>query len=453
MKPAAHSLALPLPDLHGLAHLEPWLLLDASAGPQSVSGLLALGVRRSLTIPTPAPDAFERIEAFIGAGQGRCFGWIGYDQLRADPMLALPEQGAVHVALPTAHWVEAEGVLSFTGTGGTAQLAWLRSPGDAEWAALAERAVRAPVTVPEAESGAPPNEVESSLGRQAHAAAFDRVQQHILRGDIYELNLCRELKGQLPDGFDPVAAFGALVSRTAAPYSALLPFGSVHVLSASPECFLERRGNKLISRPIKGTAPRQQDPVLDRAAAEHLRLDRKERAENLMITDLVRNDLSRIAAPATVEVEELCGIHSFRNVHQMISTVSCTTRKGVRWAEILAATFPMGSMTGAPKLRAVEITAAVEPVLRGVYSGTIGWADPDGADGVGDFHLNVVIRTLIADRAAGTWSTHVGGAITALAQADAEWEETRLKAQAMLEVMDTPLPVSPLATPDPHDRA
>ena len=154
-----------------------------------------------------------------------------------------------------------------------------------------------------------------------------------------------------------------------------------------------------------------------------------------MITDLVRNDLSRVACPDSVQVEELCGIHSFRNVHQMISTVSCRVRPDADWSDIMKATFPMGSMTGAPKLRAMEITAETETVRRGLYSGTLGWADPDGMGDVGDFHLNVVIRTAVVDAGAGTWSAHVGGALTALAQPDAEWEETRLKAKAILEVL------------------
>ena len=174
----------------------------------------------------------------------------------------------------------------------------------------------------------------------------------------------------------------------------------------------------------------------DAAITEALRTDPKERAENVMITDLVRNDLSQVARPATVEVEELCGIQSFRNVHQMVSTVSCTVREDRGFADILAAAFPMGSMTGAPKIRAMEITAEVEPVRRGLYSGAIGWADPDGRGGVGDFDLNVVIRTALADRTSGRWSVHVGGAITALAGAEAEWEETRLKARAVLDALD-----------------
>ncbi len=395
---------------------------------------MAVGVKRSLTLDAPEPNAFDRIADFVGAGKGRCFGWVGYDQLRADPMLDLPLQDPVHVPLPVVHWIEAKGVLAFSGSGPTADFEWFTRPEDPDLATAMEAAVCQPVSLETRNLGAA-NSVDSSLNAGAYREAFDKVHAHILRGDIYELNLCRELHGKLPHGFSADAAFGDLVARTLAPYSAHIPFGPVHILSASPECFLERQGDRLISRPIKGTAPRHPDPVADAEAAERLRTDTKERAENVMITDLVRNDLSRVAAPATVEVEELCGIHSFRNVHQMVSTVSCEVRPGVCFSEILQATFPMGSMTGAPKLRAVEITADVEPVMRGLYSGTLGWADPDGKGDVGDFHLNVVIRTAVADTDTGRWSVHVGGAITALAQPTAEWDETKLKAKAVLEVL------------------
>jgi len=449
VNPAAQHSHWALPDLSGLKAHAPWLLVDASKAPGDVSGYLAAGVKRSLTLDRPEPDAFGQVEAFVGAGKGRCFGWLGYDQLRADTMLDLPPQAPVHVELPVVHWIEAEGVLAFSGSGPSAKLQWLTRPSETGLVALMESAVHQPV----APSGQPQGEgsaVESSLCADAYRTAFDKVHAHILRGDVYEMNLCRELRGSLPQGFSGDAAFGALVGRTLAPYSAHISFGSVDILSASPECFLERQGDRLVSRPIKGTAPRHQDPAADAAAAERLRTDIKERAENVMITDLVRNDLSRVAAPASVEVDELCGIHSFRNVHQMVSTVSCVVRPGARFSDILHATFPMGSMTGAPKLRAMEITADTEPVMRGLYSGTLGWADPDGNGDVGDFHLNVVIRTAVADTRAGRWSAHVGGAITALAKPAAEWEETRLKAQAILDVLGGTEALARQKTPNPQ---
>ena len=428
--------SLSLPNLTSLAADRPWLLLDAAEGENGLHGFLIAGVRRTLDLPSADPTAYDRIAEFVGSGKGRCFGWIGYDQLRAHPLLDLPDQPQAAVRLPVIHWVEPAGILAFRGTGPAAQLDWLVQP-NAELAGRMERALCSRNGEPEASpSNADAVLGQSGLDAEQYRQAFERVHAHILRGDIYELNLCREIHGPLPDGWCPDRAFQRLTAKTSAPLSARLHWNEVDILCASPERFLRREGDRLISQPIKGTAPRDADAVRDAAIAEALRTDPKERAENVMITDLVRNDLSQVARPATVEVEELCGIHSFRNVHQMVSTVSCTVREGRGFADILAAAFPMGSMTGAPKIRAMEITAEVEPVRRGLYSGAIGWADPDGRGGVGDFDLNVVIRTALADRTSGRWSVHVGGAITALARAEAEWEETRLKARAVLDALD-----------------
>lgn len=427
---------LSLPDLSGLANDRPWLLLDAAAGSDRVHGFLIAGVRRALDIAEADPAAFDRIAGFVGAASGRCFGWIGYDQLRAHPLLDLPDQPEVAVPLPVAHWVEPQGALAFHGCGPEATVDWLVRPEPA-LAQRMENAVREgrrPLEDAEPHSTIP-DAGTSGLNRGHYRDAFDRVHAHILRGDVYELNLCREIHGALPGGWCPEVAFNRLTLKTSAPFSARLHWNGVDILCASPERFLRREGDRLISQPIKGTAPRDPDPNRDAALAEALRADPKERAENVMITDLVRNDLSQVARPASVEVEELCGIHSFRNVHQMISTVTCTVREDQGFADILRAAFPMGSMTGAPKIRAMEITAEVEPVRRGLYSGAIGWADPDGKDGVGDFDLNVVIRTALANRDTRRWSVHVGGAITALAESDAEWQETRLKARAVLEAL------------------
>lgn len=428
--------ALSLPNLTGLANDRPWLLVDAAGEEGGLHGFLIAGVRRSLDLPSADPVAYPRIAEFVAAGEGRCFGWIGYDQLRAHPLLDLPDQPEAAVRLPVVHWVEPAGVLAFQGSGAAARLDWLVKP-DAELAGRMEQALRTEngeaLVLPTGERSVLG---QSGLDAEHYRQAFERVHAHILRGDIYELNLCREIHGALPKGWCPDRAFQRLIAKTSAPFSARLHRNGVDILCASPERFLRREGDRLISQPIKGTAPRDAEPVRDAAIAEALRTDPKERAENVMITDLVRNDLSQVARPATVKVEELCGIQSFRNVHQMVSTVSCTVREDRGFADILAAAFPMGSMTGAPKIRAMEITAEVEPVRRGLYSGAIGWADPDGRGGVGDFDLNVVIRTALADRTSGRWSVHVGGAITALAGAEAEWEETRLKARAVLDALD-----------------
>ena len=319
--------ALSLPDLTGLAKDRPWLLVDAAGEEGGLHGFLIAGVRRSLDLPSADPEAYPRIAEFVAAGEGRCFGWIGYDQLRAHPLLDLPDQPEAAVRLPVVHWVEPAGVLAFQGTGAAARLDWLVKP-DAELAGRMEQALRTEngeaLVLPTGERSVLG---QSGLDAEHYRQAFERVHAHILRGDIYELNLCREIHGALPKGWCPDRAFQRLTAKTSAPFSARLHWNGVDILCASPERFLRREGDRLISQPIKGTAPRDADPVRDAAIAEALRTDPKERAENVMITDLVRNDLSQVARPATVEVEELCGIHSFRNVHQMVSTVSCTVRE------------------------------------------------------------------------------------------------------------------------------
>lgn len=428
-------LPLPLPDLTGLSDQHPWLFLDATGGTLGLHGFLVVGAKRTLNIPSADPDAYRQIAAFVGAASGRCFGWIGYDQTRAHPLLDLPDQGNVAVALPAVHWTEPEGVLAFERTAEETHLEWLVRPGST----LSNRMEAAFHSTAPEEDDAPQQQPmvsgSSSLARTAYGEAFSKVHAHILRGDIYELNLCREIRGVLSEGWCPNAAFQRMTRQTSAPFSALLQWNGVDILCASPERFLRREGDRLISQPIKGTAPRHPDSERDAAIAKALQSDQKERAENIMIADLVRNDLSQVARPSTVEVEELCGIHSFKNVHQMVSTVTCSVREDKGFADIMQAAFPMGSMTGAPKIRAMEIAAEVEPVRRGLYSGAIGWAEPDGSGGAGDFDFNVVIRTALADRHSKRWSVHVGGAITALAREQAEWDETRLKAKAVLDAL------------------
>jgi para-aminobenzoate synthetase component 1 len=210
----------------------------------------------------------------------------------------------------------------------------------------------------------------------------------------------------------------------------LVKAGEYHVLCGSPELFLRKRGKSLTSSPIKGTIRRGTTPEEDDALAHQLQNDPKERGENVMICDLVRNDLSRVAAPGTVSVPELFGIHRFRSVHQMISTVHCELQENKTVEDILRATFPMGSMTGAPKIRAMQIIDELEASQRGVYSGSIGFFRPNG-----DFDLNVVIRSLIYNESKPLISMHVGGAITALSEPQREYEECLLKAQAMLKTL------------------
>jgi para-aminobenzoate synthetase component 1 len=209
-----------------------------------------------------------------------------------------------------------------------------------------------------------------------------------------------------------------------------LTFNEFSIFCGSPERYLNKAGSTLKSQPIKGTARRLANPEEDEKIKEELRASEKERAENVMIVDLVRNDLTKCALPGTVKVDELCGIYSFEQVHQMISTVSCQLAEGTTLSHILRSSFPMGSMTGAPKIRAMQLIESFEQTRRGVYSGSVGYIAPNG-----DFDLILIIRTMLYDADQKYLSFQVGSAITHQAIPEIEYDECLLKAKAILQVL------------------
>jgi len=255
------------------------------------------------------------------------------------------------------------------------------------------------------------------------------LQQHILRGDIYEVNYCMEWFAENAQVV-PYQIFHSLNTIARTPFAAYLSMENLHLMCASPERFLSRKGTHVYSQPIKGTAARHTDEILDKANAQHLKNDPKERAENIMITDLVRNDLSRIANKGSVSVTEQCAVYPFSQVHQMISTVVASCSENTHALDVIDACFPMGSMTGAPKQRAMELINKYEFSQRGLYSGAVGYFAPNG-----DFDFNVVIRSLIYDAEQQYLSTHVGSALTAAAHIAQEYEECQLKVDAIKRVL------------------
>jgi len=226
---------------------------------------------------------------------------------------------------------------------------------------------------------------------------------------------------------NPEQTWKRMYAKTQAPFSAFASYGPFHVLCTSPERYLKRSGNRVISQPIKGTIRRGANTEEDEHLKQLLSASKKERAENVMIVDLVRNDLSRCAERNSVEVEELFGVHTFKTVHHLISTIRCDVPSETSLVDLLRASFPMGSMTGAPKVSAMQLIAKHEITERGVYSGSIGYIEPGG-----DFDFNVVIRSVQYDASSQQVSCHVGGAITALCNAEDEYNECLLKAEAVL---------------------
>ncbi len=269
---------------------------------------------------------------------------------------------------------------------------------------------------------------KSRISKDEYVKKVIDIKEQIQLGNIYELNFCQEFYAENVDIPYEIDTYFKLNTITQAPYSSYFKFGEFDIFCGSPERFLKKEGNKLISQPIKGTAPRGGSEAEDVILKSNLANDPKERAENIMIVDLVRNDLSRVAAVNSVHVDELCKIYSFETVHQMISSISCELKENVNFTDILKATFPMGSMTGAPKLRAMELIEEFESFKRGIYSGSIGYIKPNG-----DFDFNVVIRTLLYNQKERYLSCSVGGAITIQSDPEKEYQECLVKVKRIMD--------------------
>ena len=256
------------------------------------------------------------------------------------------------------------------------------------------------------------------------------IKKHIQRGDIYELNYCQEFFSEQVM-LSPQHVFLQLNKNSKSPFASFLKLNDLNIMCASPERFIKKSKNQIISQPIKGTRKRGKDLDEDNVLRKELIDSEKEISENVMIVDLVRNDLSITACKASVKVDELCGIYTFKKVHQMISTVSSKVDDKTNFSQILKSVFPMGSMTGVPKLRAMEIIEELEEFKRGIFSGAIGYITPQG-----DFDFNVVIRTILYNSSSKYLSVAVGGAITIKSDADEEYEECLVKVRPIFEVLN-----------------
>ncbi|MCC6279833.1 MAG: anthranilate synthase component I family protein, partial [Saprospiraceae bacterium] len=274
------------------------------------------------------------------------------------------------------------------------------------------------------------NILKPRFDKEEYLETVEKIRSHIMEGDLYEMNLCQEFYAE-KTGLDPVAVFARLNQIGQAPASAFLRWRDRYLMSASPERFLQKRGDRLVSQPIKGTRRRGATMQEDAAIREELATNEKDRAEHIMIVDLVRNDLARHCLPGSVRVDDLFGIHTFETVHQMISTVSGDLRPGTHPIDALRDAFPMGSMTGAPKVIAMELIERYEKTRRGLYSGAVGYFDP--SDG---FDFNVVIRSILYNASSGYVSAQVGGAIVYDSVPEAEYEECLLKLEAMQRALN-----------------
>lgn len=269
-------------------------------------------------------------------------------------------------------------------------------------------------------------QIQQKVSRDEYIDTIQKLQKHILRGDCYEINYCMEFFVEEVT-VDPLSVYHKLSKASPNPFSALYKLGDKWLICASPERFLKKTGDKILSQPIKGTSSRfLKDDSKDKKSREDLFTSEKDRSENVMVVDLVRNDLARVCKEGTVKVDELFGIYSFPQVHQMISTVSGELKNDISFSEIIKATFPMGSMTGAPKRKVMELIDKYERSGRGIFSGAVGYITPES-----DFDFNVVIRSIMYNASEKYLSFMAGSGITFYSDAEKEYEECLLKAEAM----------------------
>jgi para-aminobenzoate synthetase component 1 len=271
--------------------------------------------------------------------------------------------------------------------------------------------------------------IQQRISKENYLEKASKILEHIHRGDIYEANFCMEFFVENAT-INPLEKFQKLNEISKSPLAVYFKNNNHFLLSASPERYLKKDGETLISQPIKGTSKRYSDPIEDENSKNQLALDPKERSENIMVSDLVRNDLSRTAQKGSVKVTELCGIYSFEQVHQMITTITSKIDSQYSAVEVIRTTFPMGSMTGTPKVSVMKIIEELEETKRGLYSGAVGYFTPNG-----DFDFNVVIRSILYNQENKYISFSVGSAITSLSVPENEYEECLLKAKAMREVL------------------
>ncbi|WP_454801841.1 anthranilate synthase component I family protein [Mucilaginibacter phyllosphaerae] len=376
--------------------------------------VIAVGAKAELT--ANAGDAFAQLSAFRDSNPGFITGFFGYDLKNETEHLR--SQNPDHLNFPDLYFFAPEILISITGNeveiigGNEEQILEI-----VESSSLSSGTQKAALNL------------QPRFSRDEYIQAVEKIKNHIVRGDIYVTNFCQEFFADDAE-IDPLSIFSNLNKLSPTPFSAFFKWQGNYMMCASPERFLAKRGSKLISQPIKGTARRDEDEKVDQLLIEELRNHPKELQENVMIVDLVRNDLTHSAKPGTVKTEELYGIQSFKQVHQMVSTVVCQLRDDVSAVDAVKNTFPMGSMTGAPKISAMQLMEQYERSKRGVYSGSIGYFSADG-----DFDFNVVIRTLLYNSSKKYLSFHVGSAITYHANAAQEYEECLLKAKAILEVL------------------
>jgi para-aminobenzoate synthetase component 1 len=397
------------------------VFLDSNAYHQKYSSYDAvLAVDAFTSLQTDYNNAFQDLHQYQSQTKDWLFGYLSYD-LKND-IEELHSNNFDGLTFPDLFFFQPKKL--FLIQGNRVEIEYLRMCNDEIEADFEEITSITPMT-----HYPLPITINQRISKENYLLKVSKMLEHIQRGDIYEANFCMEFFAHT-NQLDPIEVFQKLAVISEAPFAVYFKNAAHYLLSASPERYLRKKGTRVISQPIKGTSKRSADPIADAQFKVDLAQNEKERSENIMIVDLVRNDLSHTATKGSVVVEELCEIYTFKQVHQMISTVVSEVEVTTHPVEIIRTTFPMGSMTGAPKISAMQIIETLEETKRGLYSGAVGYFTPEG-----DFDFNVVIRSILYNAKNEYLSFSVGSAITAQAIAELEYEECLLKAKAMFEVL------------------
>jgi len=381
--------------------------------------LLAAGAIDSLA--TNSHDAFNELKQFSNKHEDWLFGHFGYDL--KNEIEYLFSENADHIKFPDLFFFIPEIVIELSGDKISIGVAGNRH--QAIFARINETIVRGERTGLSKETA-----INSRYSKESYLSTINALKRHILRGDCYEINFCQEFFVEHVI-LEPLAVYTLLNAASPNPFSAFYKINDKFAMCASPERYLKKAGDRILSQPIKGTWKKNlENPVEDDLNKEQFYGNKKERAENVMIVDLVRNDFSKICKEGSVIVNELFGIYTFPNLHHMISSITGELRGDVHWVDIIRATFPMGSMTGAPKKNVMRLIEQYEKTKRGIFSGAIGYVSPER-----DFDFNVVIRTILFNASARYLSFLVGSGITFYSDAENEYDECLLKAAAIKKVL------------------
>ncbi|MCA6423138.1 MAG: anthranilate synthase component I family protein [Flavobacterium sp.] len=407
--------------LHWSQQFREIIFLDSNDYPQKYSSFdSALAVDAFTAIKTDYLNAFDDLKQYQQQTKDWLFGYLSYDLKNDTEKLHSNNFDGLH--FPDLFFFQPKKLFFLNGN--ELEMHYLYLCDDEIESDFEEIQNPRPAT-----HNPQPTIIKQRISQGSYLSKVRSMLEHIHRGDIYEANFCMEFYAENAT-IDPSDIYQKLNSISKPPFATFFKNNQHYLLCASPERYLRKEGNKIISQPIKGTAKRFGDPILDENSKKELEQNPKERSENIMIVDLVRNDLSHTATKGSVEVEELCGVYTFKQVHQMISTVISNVESTTSPIDNLQTTFPMGSMTGAPKISAMKIIEELEETKRGLYSGAVGYFTPTH-----DFDFNVVIRSILYNATENYVSFSVGSAITAQSIAELEYDECLLKAKAMFEVL------------------